>query len=68
MDDPLGMHAIERRQALADFRAIQTPTALAWTSIAAAEGCLGREAEAARAARKSLALDPNQPALRALLR
>ena len=54
--------------ALADFRAIQTPTALSWTSIAAAEGCLGHEAEAVSAAKKSLQLDPNQPALRALLR
>ena len=54
--------------ALADFQAIQTPSALSWTSIAAAEGCLGHEAEAVSAARKSLQLDPNQPALRALLR
>jgi len=54
--------------ALDDFRAIATPTALSWASIAAAEGCLGHEADAVQAAKKSLALDPNQTALRALMR
>lgn len=53
--------------ALADVRAIRAPTALSWASVAAAEGCLGHERAALHAARQSLTLDPNQPALRALL-
>jgi hypothetical protein len=53
--------------ALADFGAITRETALRWASIAAAEGCLGHENRAVDAAKKSLALDPDQPQLRALL-
>jgi tetratricopeptide (TPR) repeat protein len=66
-----GRYRLEARDcsgAVTDFQAIRTRSALAWASIAAAEGCLGHEAAAESAARKSLALDPNQPALRALLR
>lgn len=62
------LEANDCRGALTDFQAIQRPTALAWASLAAAHGCLGNDERARDALRKSLALDPNQPRLRELLR
>ena len=57
------------RGALADFQHARTEeNAVLYASIGAAELCLGDEAAARAAFEKSLAIDPNQPQLRALLR
>lgn len=64
LDDLLSVRGLARlrehdcRGALADFREIHRRTALGWTAIAAAEGCLGNEAAAAEAFAKARALDP----------
>jgi tetratricopeptide (TPR) repeat protein len=50
-----------------DLREVQAETAMKWASIAAAEGCLGNDAAAEAAVRRSLALDPDQPELRRLV-
>lgn len=55
------------QEARNDLRQITRETALQWASIAAAEGCLGNDAAAEAAVRRSLALDPNQPELRRLV-
>jgi len=74
LDDLLSARGIERLRnrdcvhALEDLRAVKRESALLWASIAAAEGCAGNDAAAEAALRKSLALDPNQPELRRLLR
>lgn len=63
LDDLLSVRGVKRLKAhdcagaLADFRDIAKETALGWTAIAAAEGCLGHEAEAAAAYAKAKALD-----------
>ena len=64
LDDLLATRAVERlRQhdcsgALADFRGVQRESALLWTGIAAAEGCLGHEEAAQQAFQRAAALDP----------
>jgi tetratricopeptide (TPR) repeat protein len=74
LDDLLAARGIARLRtrdcsgALADFRGVHRESALLFASIAAAEGCLGHEAAAEQAVRRSLALNPDQPELRALLR
>lgn len=74
LDDLLASRGVARlrardcRGALDDFRGVRRESALLYASIAAAEGCLGNEQAAENAVRRSLALDPNQPELRALLR
>ena len=74
LDDLRSARGLERlrardcRGALADLRGVTRESALLWASIAAAEGCVGNDDAAEAAVRRSLALDPNQPALRALLR
>jgi len=56
------------RGALTDFQhALQGEDAVLYASIGAASLCLGDEAEARKAFEKSLAIDPNQPQLRALV-
>jgi tetratricopeptide (TPR) repeat protein len=62
------LEANDCRGALRDFQAIRAPTALSWASMAAAHGCLGHDPEARDAVQRSLALDPDQPRLRELLR
>lgn len=63
LDDLLSVRGVKRLKAhdcagaLADFRDIHQETALGWTAIAAAEGCLGHEREAAAAYAKAQALD-----------
>jgi hypothetical protein len=62
LDDLLSVRGVKRLKAhdcqgaLADFRDIAQETALGWTAIAAAEGCLGHEREAAEAVAKAKAL------------
>lgn len=62
LDDLLSVRGVKRLKAhdcagaLADFRGIAQETALGWTAIAAAEGCLGHEREAAEAVAKAKAL------------
>ncbi|HEY4640987.1 MAG TPA: alkaline phosphatase family protein [Thermoanaerobaculia bacterium] len=57
------------RNALADFqRAASEQNAVVYASIGAAELCLGDESAAKAAFEKSLAIDPNQPQLRAFMR
>ena len=74
LDDLLSSRGVERLRdrdcvpALEDLRAVQRESALLWASIAAAEGCVGNDAAAEAALRRSLELDPNQPELRRLLR
>ncbi len=69
-----GRYAIERhdcRAALADFQraaALMPDEAIVYTSIGTAASCLGDERTASDAFRKSLTLDPNQPALDRFLR
>ena len=68
-----GRFRLERedcRNALADFRraaALTPDDPLAHASIGTAEACLGNEEGARAAFERSLALDPNQPGLRAAL-
>ncbi len=65
-----GRYRLEQRDcagALQDFTAIRAESAIQWTSIAAARGCLGNSAGARAALRRSLELDPNQPEVRAML-
>jgi len=67
-----GRYRMERhdcRGALTDFQhALQGEDAVLYASIGAASLCLGDEAEARKAFERSLAIDPNQPQLRALMR
>jgi tetratricopeptide (TPR) repeat protein len=73
LDDLLAARGVERlrahdcKGALVDFRGVSKESALLWTSIAAAEGCIGDNRAAEEALRRSLALDPNQPQLRSML-
>jgi len=73
LDDLLATRGVARlkardcRGALADLRRVAKESALLWASIAAAEGCLGNDAAAEAAVRRSLALNPNQPELRRLV-
>ena len=73
LDDLLAVRGVEKLKArdcqgaVADLRRIKKESALLWASIAAAEGCLGNDAAAEDAVRRSLALDPNQPDLRRLV-
>jgi tetratricopeptide (TPR) repeat protein len=73
LDDLRASRGVERlrandcRGALADLRRVSKESALLWASIAAAEGCLGNDAAAEEAVRRSLAIDPNQPELRRLV-
>jgi len=73
LDDLLATRGVEKlkakdcRGAVADLRRITKESALLWASIAAAEGCLGNDAAAEDAVRRSLALNPNQPELRRLV-
>lgn len=73
LDDLLAARAVERLRdrdcsgALRDLREMHAESALRWASIAAAEGCLGNDEAAEAAVRRSLALDPDQPALRRLV-
>ena len=68
-----GRFALERhdcRAALADFQraaALMPDEAIVYTSIGTAAACLGDERAASDAFRKSLAIDPNQPALERFL-
>jgi tetratricopeptide (TPR) repeat protein len=56
------------RGALDDFRAaLQGDDAVLYASIGTSELCLGDEVAARKAFEKSLAIDPNQPRLRALV-
>lgn len=63
LDDLLSVRGVKRLQAhdcqgaLADFRDIRKETALGWMAIAAAEGCLGHEREAAEAYAKAKAIE-----------
>ena len=61
------LKACDCKGAVADLRRVSKESALLWASIAAAEGCLGHDAAAEEAVRRSLAIDPNQPALRSLV-
>lgn len=57
--------------ALDDFRAassLQPQNPVPYASAGIAEMCLGRDADARRSFARSLAIDPNQPRLQALLR
>ena len=56
------------RGALADFRASELRDAITFASIGTAQACIGNRADAIDALRRSLALDPNQPPVRAFLR
>lgn len=73
LDDLLAQRGVARlkardcKGALADLRNIRKESAMLWASIAAAEGCLGNDAAAEEAVRRSLAIDPNQPELRRLI-
>jgi len=73
LDDLLATRGVARlkardcRGAVADLRRVAKESALLWASIAAAEGCLGNDAAAEDAVRRSLAFDPNQPELRRLV-
>lgn len=73
LDDLLAQRGLAKlkardcKGALADLRNIKKESALLWASIAAAEGCLGNDAAAEAAVKRSLDLDPNQPALRRLV-
>ena len=69
-----GRYALEAHDcthALADFRraaALMPDEAIVYTSIGTAAACLGDERAASDAFRKSLSIDPNQPALERFLR
>ncbi len=64
LDDLLSSRGVARLKAhdcagaLADFRGVAQESALLWTGIAAAEGCLGNEAGAKKAIDRAIALDP----------
>lgn len=64
LDDLLSVRGVSRlrahdcRGALSDFRGVARESALLWTGIAAAEGCLGHEAEARKAMDRAMTLDP----------
>jgi tetratricopeptide (TPR) repeat protein len=68
-----GRYALDRhdcRAALADFQRAATlmpDAAIVYTSIGTAEACLGNNRAAIEAFRRSLAIEPNQPALRRFL-
>ena len=73
LDDLLARRGIARlkardcKGAVADLRRVHRESALLWASIAAAEGCLGNDAAAEDAVRRSLAINPDQPELRRLI-
>ncbi|HEV3486958.1 MAG TPA: tetratricopeptide repeat protein, partial [Vicinamibacterales bacterium] len=73
LDDLLATRGVTRLKAkdcagaLADLRRVSDESALLWASIAAAEGCLGNDAAAEQAVRRSLQLNPNQPELQRLV-
>jgi tetratricopeptide (TPR) repeat protein len=73
LDDLLASRAVLRLRArdcpgaLHDLQEMHADSALRWASIAAAEGCLGHDAAAEAAVRRSLQLDPDQPELRRLV-
>jgi tetratricopeptide (TPR) repeat protein len=64
LDDLLYARGIERLRAhecaaaLADLRGVSRESALLWAGIAAAEGCLGHEANAIEAMKRATRLDP----------
>jgi tetratricopeptide (TPR) repeat protein len=64
LDDLLSSRGVARLRArdcagaLADFRGVAHESALLWAGVAAAEGCLGNEAEAKKAMDRATALDP----------
>lgn len=74
LDDLLSARGVERlrnrdcARALADLHDVKRESALLWASIAAAEGCVGNDAAAEAALRRSLELEPDQPELRRMLR
>jgi tetratricopeptide (TPR) repeat protein len=65
LDDLLSARGVERLKAndcagaLSDLRAVQRDSAMRWTGIAAAEGCLGHESAAREAFEKAAKLDPD---------
>jgi len=64
LDDLRAARGVERLRshdcngALADFRGVQRESAMLWTAIAAAEGCLGHEQAAREAFERAAKLDP----------
>ena len=69
-----GRYSLERHDCAAarnDFAKaipLQPDNALLFASLGAAEGCLGHEAAAREAFRRSLAIDPNQPEIARFMR